>query len=157
MFDLIVLLALLALGYAFGRSAELAHYRSILKREAALRHIPAIASKIPDPDLMPRDTRLVTGSVVISVDYFKRFLSQLRNIVGGRVKAYESLLDRARREAILRMKEEAEAMNANLIFNVKLETASIYKGNGRTIGSVEVLAYGTAFVDTNRYQREPIG
>ena len=147
MFELITLIVLLALGYGFGRAAELRHYRSIQQREAQYRNIPAIATKYPDPSLMPRETNLVTGSVVISVDYFKRFLSQLRNIVGGRVKAYETLLDRARREAILRMKEEAHSKGASLIFNVKLETASIYKGKGRAIGSVEVLAYGTAFID----------
>lgn len=147
MIDLIILLVLLALGYGFGRAAESSHYRSIKKREAELRSIPAIASKLPDPSLTPSKTQLVTGSVVISIDYFKRFLSQLRNLVGGRVKAYESLLDRARREAILRMKEQAKAQGASLIFNVKLETASIYKGKGQSIGSVEVVAYGTAFID----------
>lgn len=147
MFELITLMVMLALGYGFGRVAELRHYRSIHKREAQYRNIPAIATKFPDPSLMPRQTNLVTGNVVISVDYFKRFLSQLRNIVGGRVKAYETLLDRARREAILRMKEEAHSQGATLVFNVKLETASIYKGKGRAIGSVEVLAYGTAFID----------
>jgi uncharacterized protein YbjQ (UPF0145 family) len=47
----------------------------------------------------------VSGSVVVSVDYFKRFLAGLRTLVGGRVTSYETLLDRARREAILRCKE----------------------------------------------------
>ena len=49
-------------------------------------------------------TRLVQGSAVISIDYFKRMLAALRNIVGGEVKSYETLVDRARREATLRMK-----------------------------------------------------
>ena len=68
----------------------------------------------------------------------------MRNIFGGRVTSYETLLDRARREAILRMKEEAKELNAELVFNIKLETSSIYKGKGNSVGSVEVLAYGTA-------------
>ena len=54
------------------------------------------------------------------------------------------VLDRARREAILRMKAEAHEHGAGMIFNVKLETASISKGAKDTIGSVEVYAYGTA-------------
>jgi len=146
--DLIILLILLALGYGFGRYAELRHFSSIRKREKALQSIPAIATKIPDPTMRPRHTQLVTGSVVISVDYFKRFIAGLRNLIGGRVTSYETLLDRARREAILRMKEEARALDAKLVFNVKFETASISKGNrGNQIGSVEVLAYGTAFID----------
>ena len=81
---------------------------------------------------------------MISVDYFKAVLAGLRNFFGGRVTSYETLLDRARREAILRMKESASAYKAQMIFNVKLETSSISKGPRNAIGSVEVLAYGTA-------------
>jgi uncharacterized protein YbjQ (UPF0145 family) len=145
--DFIIFLTLLALGYGFGRAAELSHFKSIRKREMTLRHIPAIATKIPDPTLRPRQTQLVTGNVVISVDYFKRFIASLRNLIGGRVTSYETLLDRARREAILRMKEEAQSIGAKLVFNIKLETASISQGQRGAIGSVEVLAYGTAFID----------
>ncbi|KPK38356.1 MAG: hypothetical protein AMJ69_08640 [Gammaproteobacteria bacterium SG8_47] len=147
MADLIILLVLLALGYGFGRAAELRHYRSIREREALLRKIPVMATKIPDPSLRPKQTEMVMGSVVISVDYFKMFIAGLRNLIGGRVTSYETLLDRARREAILRMKEEAEALGASLIFNLKLETARIAQGRRNQIGSVEVLAYGTAFID----------
>jgi len=144
MYDLIVLLVLLALGYGFGRYAESKHYKSIIKREKVLNAIPAVASKVIVPPRNELNSQLVTGSVVISIDYFKRFIAGLRNIFGGRVTSYESLLDRARREAILRMKEEAKKLNAELVFNIKLETSSIHKGRGNSIGSVEVLAYGTA-------------
>ena len=146
MVDLVVFLTLLALGYGFGRYAESRHYKSIIEREKTLRRIPAVAQKFPPVTTKPYRTELVTGSVVISVDYFKRFLSSLRNIIGGRVKAYETLLDRARREAILRMKEQADELGADMVFNIKLETSSIYKGKKNSVGSVEVLAYGTALI-----------
>ncbi|MCG7909029.1 MAG: YbjQ family protein, partial [Candidatus Thiodiazotropha taylori] len=120
------------------------HYKSIIARENRLRHIPAVTSRFPPMNNNSRDAELVSGSVVISVDYFKRFIAALRNLVGGRVTSYESLVDRARREAILRMKAQAEQLNADIVFNVKLETSSIHKGRGNSIGSVEVLAYGTA-------------
>jgi uncharacterized protein YbjQ (UPF0145 family) len=94
---------------------------------------------------MMQQSNLVDGSVVISVDYFKRFMANLKNIFGGRVTSYESLLDRARREAILRLKEKAHQQGSKMIINLKLETASISQGRGNTIGSVEVLAYATAF------------
>ena len=41
----------------------------------------------------------------------------------------------------------AEALGAAMVFNVKYETMSISKGASQTIGSVEVLAYGTALID----------
>ena len=144
MADLIIFLVLLALGYGFGRYSEKKHYTSIFKREKDLNGIPAIASKIPPFRRQDLDSQLVAGNVVISVDFFKRFIAGLRNIFGGRITSYETLLDRARREAILRMKEEAKELNAEFVFNIKLETSSIHKGRGNSIGSVEVLAYGTA-------------
>ncbi len=144
MADLIVFLILLALGYGFGRYAELKHYKSIIKREKVLNKRPAIAARTPPMISKACDCNLVTGNVVISVDYFKRFISVLRNLVGGRVTSYETLIDRARREAVLRMKQQAYEMGAKHVFNIKFETASIYKGKRRQIGSVEVLAYGTA-------------
>lgn len=143
MIDLIVFLVLLAAGYFFGQAAEKRHYKSIIEREKALHNLLCSSERIL-PDMGNVEGKLVSGSVVVSVDYFKRFVAGLRNLIGGRVSAYESLLDRARREAILRMKAEAQAYGARSVWNIRLETSSIYKSAQGSIGSVEVLAYGTA-------------
>lgn len=151
--ELIVFVALLALGYVFGQSVEKRHYRSILRREQELQDVLTFSAKLPPQDLRVRGTNLVGGNVVVSVDYFKRFVAGLRALVGGRMKTYETLLDRARREAILRMKQEAKQLGADMIFNVKLETASISKGAKDSIGSVEVYAYGTAINTSDSISR----
>lgn len=145
MYDLIVFIVLLAMGYFFGRVAEKKHYKSIIKREKQLGSIIAVNSRIPPAYGTPVSSCLVTGSVVISVDYFKRFISGLRALIGGRMVSYESLLDRARREAVLRMKQQAKELGAEMVFNIKFETSSISKNARGKIGSIEVLAYGTAF------------
>lgn len=150
MSDLIIFLVLLTLGYGFGRYAEKNHYKSIIQREKELSKLPVVAAKTPTSLSRPSDSQLVMGSVVISVDYFKRFISGLRNLVGGRVTSYETLIDRARREAVLRMKEQARDLGAELVFNARFETASISKGRRNQIGSVEVLAYGTAIIPPQR-------
>jgi uncharacterized protein YbjQ (UPF0145 family) len=144
MIDLIVFLSLLAVGYGAGTWAEKRHYRSIFQREAALIHLPAVTLKsVAVPEERIRSARLVVGSAVISVDYFKRILAGLRNIFGGKVKSYESLIDRARREALLRMKEMAG--DATVIVNVRIETSAIGKQSKRkNIGCLEAVAYGTA-------------
>ena len=86
---------------------------------------------------------LVAGCIVVSIDYFKRILAALRNIFGGNLSSYDPLVDRARREAVLRMKEQCPG--ASQIFNVRIETSSIFKTSKKgSVGSVEVLAYGTA-------------
>ncbi len=143
MYDLIFFLVLLACGYVFGQLAEKRHFRSIIAREAELQDLLCFSERNV-PATYSGEAALVSGSVVISIDYFKRFVAGLRNFIGGRVSSYESLLERARREAMLRMKEEARARGASSVWNVRLETASISKDNDQTIGAVEVVAYGTA-------------
>ena len=142
------LLIFVVIGYAFGRFAESRHYRSIKKREGTLNDLIVVTTKrLPSYERAP-DTALVMGSVVVSVDYFKRVVAYLRMIFGGRVHTYESLVDRGRREALLRMQEQARALGASKIFNARLETSSISKGrNSKAIGSVEVVAYGTAIIE----------
>ncbi|MCH9672564.1 MAG: YbjQ family protein [Gammaproteobacteria bacterium] len=154
MSGLIIFLLLLTAGYFAGQSAEKSHYRSIRQRESELMTLPAVATKvIPDGEFADSKSLLVAGNVVISVDYFKRFVAGLRMLIGGQLNAYETLIDRARREALLRMKERARAEGADIVFNVKMETSSIYKGRGNTVGSVEVLAYGTALVSPSSKAR----
>ncbi len=146
MIDLIIFFSLLALGYGVGTYAEKRHYRSIYKRETRMINLPAITIKKVDYDEdKVKDARLVYGSAVISIDYFKRILARLRNIFGGKIKSYESLIDRARREAVLRMKEMAP--DAAMIINVRIETATIgKKANKKGVGCLEAIAYGTAIV-----------
>ena len=141
--DLIIFIILLSLGYFFGKWAEKSHYASIIKREKKFLNLPATSFKKPIGEIPPIErSHLARGSVVISVDYFKRILAGLRNFFGGTVQSYETLLDRARREAILRLKESCP--QADQIINLRIETSSISKGRKNSIGSVEVLAYGTA-------------
>jgi uncharacterized protein YbjQ (UPF0145 family) len=136
-------LALIALGFFAGRYAERAHYQSIHERESLFLRLPAVPTRQWDTDRAVADARMVSASVVISADYFKRLLAQLRNIIGGRMRSYESLLDRARREAVLRLKEQCPG--ASIIVNLRLETSSIgSKSRQNGISCVEVIAYGTA-------------
>lgn len=144
--QLIIFLVLLVLGYIFGHLAEIRHFKSIRQRERRLRNLLTFSCRFCPPERSPADVRLVSGSVVISVDYFKRFVAALRNLFGGRVTSYESLLERARREALLRMKTEAKAAGADMIINVKIETSSISQGINNSMGCVEVIAYGTALI-----------
>ncbi len=146
MYDLIIIFILLVLGYVFGQAAEKRHFRSIIKREEQYRDLLTFSKRFPLDADYDQKASLVGGSVVISVDYFKRFAAGLRNLIGGRVTTYESLLERARREALLRMKEEARQQGMNTIVNVKLETSSITKGRRNQVGAVEVYAYGTGLV-----------
>ena len=138
-------LALLVVTYFLGSYLERRHYRTIRSRERRWARLPAVNFRSVPKGWEVLESDLLTANVVISVDYFKRFLAGLRMIVGGRVKSYESLLDRARREALLRLKAEALERNYHAIVNVRLETARMANGrnNGEGTAGVEVLAFGT--------------
>lgn len=137
---------LLAVGLFFGRANERRHFRELAELERALSDIVVCNGKGAANDGTFRSGTLVVGSVVIAEDYFKRVAASLKSLVGGRLVAYESLLERGRREAIVRMKEEARRYGASVIVNVRLETASLsddWSGR-RPMFSAEFIAYGTA-------------
>lgn len=136
------LLALIIFGL-IGATVEKRHYASIRAREAATASLPAVTLRKIISDRVVIDTRLVAAEVAISHDHFKRFLANLRKIFGGRLRSYETLVDRARREALLRLKEQCP--DASLIANVRFETSmsSSARGN-RGLIAVELIAYGTA-------------
>ena len=144
MYDLLLFLTLIVVGYVFGTLLEKRHYRSIQRREKVFLNLPAVTMKtVTSPDDKITSAELVYGNAVISIDYFKRILAGFRNFFGGTVKSYESLIDRARREALLRMKEMAAG--ATVIINVRIETSTIgRKTNKKGVGCLEAIAYGTA-------------
>ena len=141
--QIIITIVLVTLGYFFGRRAENKHFKKLIEREAVMNALPAMASRIPPGD-GEYDQMLVSGSVVIANDYFKTFVAGLRNFFGGKISTYETLLDRARREAVLRMKDQAKALGAEAVFNVKYETSNISGQYSKRLPILEVHAYGTA-------------
>src|SRR5262245_13712136 len=141
-FELVVFVALFAVGYVFGRWNEKRHYASIRARETALAGVTVFSNRFPPVSAQRVDTALVSGSVVIAEDYFKNVVSGLYNLVGGRVRSYESLLDRARREAVLRMKEDAKRRGSALIVIVKFQTLAIGGRNPYTPRGVASPASG---------------
>ncbi len=143
---LILTLVLLLATYAIGSALERSHYRSIKDREAKHRGFPAVTFENLPKGWVVETSNLVQGSVVISVDYFKRFLAGLKLFFGGRITSYEPLLDRARREALLRMVEEATAQGYDAVINVRIETSRLASSarNGKGTSGVEMLAFGTA-------------
>lgn len=144
--DFIPFFVLLTLGYIAGAWAEKKHYASIEEREAATLQMPIVNGRTGYEDEPATEAVMVSGSAVISVDYFKRILAGLRNVFGGTVRSYETLLDRARREAVLRMKESVPA-GTKIIINVRVETSAIGRNtHQRSVGCVEALAYGTAMI-----------
>lgn len=138
-------LLLLLVGLTAGQITEMNHLARLRRREEETRDIILTNVKRYVLDREVLEARLVTGHVVISTDYFKSICASLRRLVGGRVLSYEKLVERGRREAALRLKDEAMALGADFVLNVRFETMTIARSRqGKGVTGVEVLAYGTA-------------
>lgn len=139
-------LFLVILAYVVGSVIERRHFAALRKREDKMHGFPVVTFEDLPADWHVESTELVTGSIVISLDYFKRIIAGLRAIVGGRIKTYEPLLERARREALLRMSEGARSRGFDAVINVRLETSRLANSgrDGQGIAGVEMLAFGTA-------------
>ena len=137
---------LLMIAYFIGSFIERRHFRKIREREDDLHGFPVVSFDTMPDDWSASASTMVTGSIVISLDYFKRVIAGLRSLVGGRIRTYEPLLERARREALLRMTESAREQGFDGVFNVRLETSRLANAarDGKGTAGVEMLAFGTA-------------
>jgi len=81
---------------------------------------------------------IVRGSTVRAKHIGTDIVASLRNLVGGEITGYSSLLAGASEQAIDRMKDEARRVGANAVIGFRMETSTIMGG------ASEILAYGTA-------------
>lgn len=81
---------------------------------------------------------LVQGNTIRAKHVGRDIMAGLKNIFGGELTGYTELLSESRQEATDRMVEQAQALGANAILNVRFSTSSV------TQGAAELYAYGTA-------------
>ena len=81
---------------------------------------------------------LVKGSTIQSKNVGRDITQSFKTLVGGELKAYNEMMMEARSLATRRMVQEAEAMGADAVINIRYVSASVMQG------AAEVLAYGTA-------------
>lgn len=143
LFNYAPLLILFVVGWYFGSRHERQHLASLIVLEKQLAHIIISSERFYRPKLAANgEGELVLGSVVIAQDYFKMVIAKVLSLFGKNLTTYETLLDRARREAIVRMRTQAYDKGYNHIYGLRLEVSNINQ-----LGSmVEAIAYGTAVV-----------
>lgn len=87
-----------------------------------------------------RSLGLVRGNTIRARNLGRDIVAVLRNLVGGEIKDYTKMLAESREQAIDRMVEEAEALGADAVVEVRFETSQIMGA------AAELLCYGTAVV-----------
>lgn len=81
---------------------------------------------------------IAKGSVVQSKNFGRDFMAGMKTLVGGEIAGYTEMLAEARQIATGRMEDDAEAMGADAVLNVRYTSSSVMQG------AAEVTAYGTA-------------
>ena len=135
--QIVIFAILFSVGFGFGRFNERKHLQYLDEQEQRLAYIRVNNSRFIKSTF---PGHMISSNVVISHDYFKYAIANVQNMLGGRLTSYESVVERARREAIVRLKLEAEKMGADQIMGIRLSTTEL----GMQGGMVEVFAYGTA-------------
>lgn len=117
---------LLILGFVAGTFAEKSHFKKLDARESVNRQMLQTQSKIflsPRPG--GKTPTMIHSETVVASDYFKNFLSGFRKFFGGEMKSYYTLMERARRETLAKLIEQAREMGYNAVCNVRLEPADV--------------------------------
>ena len=78
------------------------------------------------------------GTVVQSKNFGKDFMAGMKTLVGGEIVGYTEMLTEARQIATKRMVDEAEALGADAVVNLRYGSSAVMQG------AAEVIAYGTA-------------
>lgn len=81
---------------------------------------------------------IAKGTVVQSKNFGKDFMAGMKTLVGGEIVGYTEMLNEARQIATKRMVDEAQALGADAVINVRYGSSSVMQG------AAEVVAYGTA-------------
>ena len=81
---------------------------------------------------------IVKGTTVQTKNFGKDSMSGMKTLVGGELGAYTEMLNEARQIATKRMVDEAEALGADAVINIRYGSASMMQG------AAEVVVYGTA-------------
>lgn len=99
--------------------------------------IVTTTATVPDREIV-EVLDIARGSTVRARNVGRDIFAGLRSIVGGEIEEYTKLQSQAREQAMYRMIDDAEALGADAVVNVRFTTAMIMQG------ASEILAYGTA-------------
>ena len=81
---------------------------------------------------------IVKGTVVYSKNFGRDFMAGMKTLVGGEIVGYTEMLNEARQIATKRMVDEANALGADAVINIRFGSSAVMQG------AAEVIAYGTA-------------
>ncbi|MGA1872759.1 MAG: YbjQ family protein [Thermoplasmatota archaeon] len=146
-FILVIIPLALFIGPAItGQIFERKHFKELESREAEIRG--RIISHNRRTPIMKHPARMtiVAGEVCIGADRFKTWIAGFRQLVGGKMGSLSPVVERARREALLRVLESAAKQGFTEVGNIRYTTANLkWNAPKQKELLISVMAYGTAY------------
>ncbi len=81
---------------------------------------------------------IVKGSTIRARHVGRDIAAGFKNLIGGEIKSYTTMISQSREEAFNRMVNDAKDQGADAIITVRFVTSMVMQG------AAEILAYGTA-------------
>ena len=144
----IFFLLMLLVTFYIGNRIQRNHEKSIAERQIIYRDLAI--DNLKEPPAEAEKSFFVCGEMVLAVDAYRTFISTLKQLIGGEIKSFYSIMARARREAILRLLADAKLKQADGVCNIRVESADVAgtsaasgkQGNGRMVA---IIVTGTAY------------
>ncbi len=147
MLELAITLLVLGVAYLGNTYLDIRHVQDLRRREQIYGDVAVITLPVT-PSVSVQTIGLVSGCIVVGLGYITRIKISVRNVLGGRVTSLELLMERARHEAILRMKAQAKAQHCDSIGNVRVVHTPLLRQD-TSVSGVEIMAYGTGLRHIN--------
>lgn len=83
---------------------------------------------------------VINAQSIIGANMFKDIFAGLRDLIGGRSKTYERVIEEAKEDAMRELTQKAQAMGANAVVGIDLDFETV----GASGSMLMVIATGTA-------------
>ena len=138
--------------WALGRWYQNRLHRALLENEkkegATLQDSNYLSTSSEMQSMSAQSATLLHVSICVGPSIGQMFFMWIKGLFGGRLHAYDVVLDYGRREVLLRLRRQANDLGCTAIQNVRIETSvvSFAKNNNSKRSSVEFLAFATGIL-----------
>ncbi len=144
---IVLLIVMVSIALAVGPGRRRLHAAALARREQALAHILITNSRrfsraVPHPDIAPQ---LLNVELVWGVDRFQALVASIVLLFGGELNNVSAVILKVRREAIVRLKEQARRRGYNALTNLRIDPADIGTDPQRANLTIALVASATAY------------
>ena len=104
-----------------------------------------LSTQSPMTTMTAQSSTLLHVSICVGPSMGQIFFMWVKSLFGGQLGSYDVVLDYGRREVLLRLNQQAKALQCSSMVNIRIETSTVSfaKNDKSKTSSVEFLAFAT--------------